>query len=62
MTSKFLGCCLFGASTAEDRATCDDPTQHPAGSPYAIVNGVLVIDGGKHTGVLPGRVLARRNT
>jgi N-acyl-D-amino-acid deacylase len=27
-----------------------------------LVNGVTVIDGGEHTGALPGRLLRRRGT
>jgi N-acyl-D-amino-acid deacylase len=38
-------------------ATYDDPCRFPAGIPYVIVNGELVIDGGEHTGALPGRAL-----
>jgi N-acyl-D-amino-acid deacylase len=30
---------------------------YPEGIPYTIVNGVVVIDGGKHTGARPGRPL-----
>ena len=29
----------------------------PGGIPYVIVNGILVIDLGGHTGALPGQVL-----
>ncbi len=35
------------------------PRQFPAGIPYVIVNGRPVIDGGEHTGALPGRALRR---
>ena len=31
-------------------ATYDEPRQFPAGIPYVIVNGELVVDGGEHTG------------
>ncbi len=48
---------LFDANTVIDRATFGDPHQYPAGIPYVIVNGQVVIDGGEHTGALPGRVL-----
>ena len=40
-------------------ATYDDPRRFPAGIPYVLVNGQLVIDGGEHTGALPGRALRR---
>lgn len=48
---------LFDPGTVIDRATFDDPHQYPAGIPYVIVNGVVVIDQGEHTGQLPGQVL-----
>jgi N-acyl-D-amino-acid deacylase len=48
---------IFDPQTVIDRATFDDPHQYPDGIPYVIVNGVVVIDGGEHTGELPGRVL-----
>jgi len=48
---------LFDAQTVADRATFTDPHQYPAGIPYVIVNGVVVIDQGQHTGALPGQVL-----
>ncbi|MCL4561713.1 MAG: D-aminoacylase [Chloroflexi bacterium] len=48
---------LFDAATVAERATFTDPHQFPAGIPYVIVNGILVVDGGEHTGRLPGMVL-----
>jgi N-acyl-D-amino-acid deacylase len=48
---------LFDAQTVVDRATFADPHQYPAGIPYVIVSGVVVIDQGQHTGALPGQVL-----
>lgn len=34
------------------------PAYHAdVGIPYVIVNGVLVLDNGRHTGALPGKVL-----
>ena len=38
-------------------ATYDEPHQYAAGISTVIVNGTVVIDGGDHTGALPGRVL-----
>ena len=40
-------------------ATYDEPRQFPIGIPYVIVNGEVVVDGGEHTGALPGRALRR---
>jgi N-acyl-D-amino-acid deacylase len=48
---------LFDAQTVADRAIFTDPHQYPVGIPYVIVNGVVVIDQGQHTGALPGQVL-----
>ena len=52
---------VFDPATITERATFDEPRQYPTGIPYVIVNGVLVIDGGTHTGALSGRVLQRAN-
>jgi N-acyl-D-aspartate/D-glutamate deacylase len=51
---------IFDAETIVDRATYDDPHQYAAGISTVIVNGVVVIDAGEHTGALPGQVLRRR--
>jgi N-acyl-D-amino-acid deacylase len=48
---------LFDPATVIDRATFENPAQYPVGIPYVIVNGVVVIDKGEHTGAKPGRVL-----
>ncbi len=48
---------LFDPNTVIDKATFEDPAQYPVGIPYVIVNGVVVIDKGEHTGAKPGRVL-----
>jgi N-acyl-D-amino-acid deacylase len=48
---------LFDAFTIADRATFTDPHQYPVGIPYVLVNGVVVIAEGRHTGALPGQVL-----
>lgn len=53
---------LFDPATIIDRATYDDPHLYPAGIGTVIVNGTVVIDGGEHTGALPGRLLRRRGT
>jgi N-acyl-D-amino-acid deacylase len=53
----FADLCLFDPETVVDRGTYQDPRQYPDGIPYVIVNGVLVVDGGAHTGAHAGRVL-----
>jgi N-acyl-D-amino-acid deacylase len=50
---------IFDPETIADRATYDDPHQYAAGIASVIVNGVVVIDAGEHTGALPGQVLRR---
>jgi N-acyl-D-aspartate/D-glutamate deacylase len=50
---------VFDPDTVADRATFDEPRQYPSGIAHVIVNGAVVIDGGVHTGALPGRVLRR---
>ena len=51
--------CIFDPHTIVDRATYADPHQYAVGVSTVIVNGVVVIDAGEHTGQLPGRVLRR---
>jgi N-acyl-D-aspartate/D-glutamate deacylase len=51
---------LFDPDTVKDQATFENPMQYPVGIPYVIVNGVVVIDHGVHTGARPGRVLYGR--
>jgi N-acyl-D-amino-acid deacylase len=41
----------------EDRATFDSPTQLPTGIEHVLVAGEMVLENGKMTGRLPGRVL-----
>jgi dihydroorotase/N-acyl-D-amino-acid deacylase len=51
---------IFDPNTVSDKATFENPLQYPVGIPYVIVNGVVVIDQGQHTGARPGRVLRGR--
>jgi N-acyl-D-amino-acid deacylase len=53
---------IFDPQTIADRATYDDPHQYAAGISTILVNGVVVIDAGEHTGELPGQVLRRGPT
>ena len=48
---------IFDPAKLRDAATYLDPHQMSEGIDYAIVNGVLVRDGGTFTGKLPGRVV-----
>jgi N-acyl-D-aspartate/D-glutamate deacylase len=51
---------IFDPKTVADKATFANPSQYPVGIPYVIVNGVVVINNGEHTGAKPGRVLYGR--
>ena len=48
---------VFDPATVRDRATFDNPNQLSEGMEYVLVNGAPVIDHGKMTGTLPGKVL-----
>ena len=48
---------IFDPATIHDRATFDNPNQLSEGMEYVLVNGSPVIDQGKMTGTLPGKVL-----
>jgi N-acyl-D-aspartate/D-glutamate deacylase len=47
----------FDPARVRSNATYDQPRQFPDGIEYVAVNGTLVVDGGRHTGALPGRAL-----
>ena len=49
---------IFNPSTVGDRATFEKPHAYATGIPYVLVNGVVVIRKGEHTGALPGQVIA----
>ena len=46
-------------SDPKDLATFEDPVRPPSGIDLVVVNGVVVAEGGKHSGAVPGRVLRR---
>jgi dihydroorotase/N-acyl-D-amino-acid deacylase len=48
---------VFDPATITDRATFENPNQLSVGMEYVLVNGVPVIDNGKATNALPGKVL-----
>ena len=50
---------VFDPDRVIDRATWSDPHQYPAGIDYVLVNGQVVIEGGAHTGKLPGKILRK---
>ena len=53
---------IFNAATVGDAATFEKPHAYAAGIPYVLVNGVVVVRKGEHTGALPGQVLSNANT
>jgi N-acyl-D-aspartate/D-glutamate deacylase len=48
---------VFDPATIRDRATFENPNQLSEGMQYVFVNGVPVIDNGKQTDALPGKVV-----
>jgi N-acyl-D-amino-acid deacylase len=48
---------VFDSETVRDLATFDDPNHLSEGMAYVLINGVPVIENGKMTGALPGKVL-----
>ena len=50
---------VFDPATVRALATYDEPRKFPEGIVYVLVAGVLVVDGGVHTGATPGRALRR---
>ena len=50
---------VFDAGSVRAPATRTDPKQFPVGIEYVIVNGTVVVDGGSHTGALPGRAVRK---
>jgi dihydroorotase/N-acyl-D-amino-acid deacylase len=47
----------FDLSKVQDLATYEEPRRYSPGFPYVVVNGVLVVAGGKITGARPGKAL-----
>jgi len=47
----------FDPSTVRERSTYADPLHYSEGIPYVMVNGQLVVDGGRITDARPGRAL-----
>jgi N-acyl-D-aspartate/D-glutamate deacylase len=48
---------LFDPARVRDVASFEKPKAYAAGVPYVLVNGIVVIDKGQHTGARPGRPL-----
>jgi N-acyl-D-amino-acid deacylase len=48
---------IFDLGALDDRASYERPAEFPTGIDWVLVNGVVVIDHGRHTGAKPGVVL-----
>lgn len=48
---------IFDLDQLADRATYEKPMELPAGIEWVIVNGVVTVDHGRHTGAKAGKVL-----
>ena len=53
---------VFDPATVGETNSFEKPKSYATGVRYTIVNGVVVIDGGNHTGARPGRPLKGRGT
>ena len=51
---------VFDPASVRETTTFEKTKSYPDGIPYTVVNGVVVIDHGKHTGARPGRPLLGR--
>jgi N-acyl-D-aspartate/D-glutamate deacylase len=51
---------IFDPGKVIDKATYTEPFQYCEGIMYVIVNGIIVLDQGKHTGRRPGKALRRQ--
>jgi len=50
---------VFDPRRVRSNATYDEPRRYPDGIEFVIVNGTVVVDGGRHSGARPGRVIRR---
>ena len=48
---------IFDENTVADKATYEAPHAYATGFSYVLINGVLVVENGKHTGKKPGQIL-----
>ena len=56
----FADVTVFDPEKVIDQSTYTDPFQYSEGIEYVIVNGQVVLDGGKPTGAKPGRAIRRQ--
>jgi N-acyl-D-amino-acid deacylase len=53
---------VFDDKTVEDLSTFENPHQYSKGFDFVLVNGVLTVDEGKHTGARGGATLRKEST
>jgi len=53
---------IFDPASVGDTATFEKPHAFASGVPYVLVNGVVVVRKGEHTGARPGQVLTTSGT
>jgi N-acyl-D-amino-acid deacylase len=58
-TGAYADLVVLDPATVADRATFEEPHQYAGGIEHVVVNGVVVIAAGEHSGATPGRVLRR---
>jgi N-acyl-D-amino-acid deacylase len=51
---------VFNPDTIAERSTFQDPHQYPAGLPYVMLNGQVVVDQDRYTGKLAGQVVKKQ--
>jgi N-acyl-D-amino-acid deacylase len=56
----FADVVVFDPATVADRATWENPHQYAVGVRHVLVNGVVALRDGEHTGAFPGRALRGR--
>jgi N-acyl-D-amino-acid deacylase len=53
----FADLTVFDPATVRDESTYAEPHRYPTGIPYVLVNGAVVVDGGRMGAARPGRIL-----
>ncbi|GAC1690584.1 MAG: hypothetical protein NVS9B3_09180 [Gemmatimonadaceae bacterium] len=59
-TGAFADIVVFDPARIADHATFERPHQYATGMRHVLVNGVVVLRDGEHTGATPGRVVRGR--
>lgn len=56
----FADICVFDSETVADRGTFEDPVQFPSGIEHVLINGRIVVAGGRYHRTAAGRILRNR--